>query len=88
MKPNLRAGYIIFDRKDNKKIKISYISILILIMAMLMLIPVLENTISSFIDYSNINTTIQGSNIKINIQSSDVKTEFVDKEEEIDEDSK
>ena len=50
-----------------------------------MLIPILENTISSFIDYSNINTTIQGSDIEINIQSSGVKAEFVENEEEKDE---
>ena len=33
MKPNLRYGYITFYKKDNKKIKISYISILLLIIA-------------------------------------------------------
>lgn len=85
MKPKLRSGYITFYREDNKKIKISYISILLLVIVMLMLIPILENTISSFIDYSNINTTIKVSDIKANIQKSNVKTEFVEKEEEIDE---
>ena len=36
MKPNLRSGYITFYKKDNKKIKISYISILLIIIVMIM----------------------------------------------------
>ena len=58
MKPNLRSGYITFYKKDNKKIKISYISILLIIIVMLMLIPILENTIFNLIGYSKLDNSI------------------------------
>lgn len=76
MKPNLRYGYITFYKKDNKKIKISYISILLLIIAMFMLIPILENTIFNLIDYSKIDNRIKISDIKVKIEASNVKPEL------------
>ena len=88
MKPNLRSGYIIFYRKDNKKIKISYISILLIIIAMLMLIPMLESTIFNILDYSKINNIIKLSDIDIKIEKSDIKPELYIEEEEIEEDIK
>ena len=88
MKPNLRSGYIIFYRKDNKKIKISYISILLIIIAMLMLIPMLESTIFNILDYSKINNIIKLSDIDIKIEKSDIKPQLYIEEEEIEEDIK
>ena len=88
MKPNLRSGYITFYRKDNKKIKISYISILLIIVAMLMLIPMLESTIFNILDYSKINNIIKLSDIDIKIEKSDIKPELYIEEEEIEEDIK
>lgn len=85
MKPNLRSGYITFYKKDNKKIKISYISILLIIIAMLMLIPILENTIFNLIDYSKIDNRIKISDIKVRIEASNVKSELYVEEEEIEE---
>lgn len=85
MKPNLRSGYITFYKKDNKKIKISYISILLIIIAMLMLIPILENTIFNLIDYSKIDNIIKISDIKVRIEASNVKSELYVEEEEIEE---
>ena len=85
MKPNLRSGYITFYKKDNKKIKISYISILLIITAMLMLIPILENTIFNLIDYSKIDNRIKISDIKVRIEASNVKSELYVGEEEIEE---
>ena len=85
MKPNLRYGYITFYKKDNKKIKISYISILLLIIAMFMLIPILENTIFNLIDYSKIDNRIKISDIKVKIEASNVKPELYVEEEEIEE---
>ena len=85
MKPNLRSGYITFYKKDNKKIKISYISILLIIIVMLMLIPILENTIFNLIDYSKIDNRIKISDIKIRIEASNVKSELYVEEEEIEE---
>ena len=85
MKPNLRYGYITFYKKDNKKIKISYISILLLIIAMFMLIPILENTIFNLIDYSKIDNRIKISDIKVRIEASNVKSELYVGEEEIEE---
>ena len=85
MKPNLRYGYITFYKKDNKKIKISYISILLLIIAMFMLIPILENTIFNLIDYSKIDNRIKISDIKVRIEASNVKSELYVEEEEIEE---
>lgn len=85
MKPNLRSGYITFYKKDNKKIKISYISILLIIIAMLMLIPILENTIFNLIDYSKIDNRIKISDIKVRIEASNVKSELYVGEEEIEE---
>lgn len=85
MKPNLRSGYITFYKKDNKKIKISYISILLIIIAMLMLIPILENTIFNLIDYSKIDNRIKISDIKVRIEASNVKSELYIEEEEIEE---
>lgn len=88
MKPNLRSGYIIFYRKDNKKIKISYISILLIIIAMLMLIPMLESTIFNILDYSKINNIIKLSDIDIKIEKSNIKPQLYIEEEEIEEDIK
>lgn len=88
MKPNLRSGYITFYRKDNKKIKISYISILLIIVAMLMLIPMLESTIFNILDYSKINNIIKLSDIDIKIEKSNIKPELYIEEEEIEEDIK
>ena len=85
MKPNLRSGYITFYKKDNKKIKISYISILLIIIVMLMLIPILENTIFNLIDYSKIDNRIKISDIKVRIEASNVKSELYVEEEEIEE---
>ena len=85
MKPNLRSGYITFYKKDNKKIKISYISILLIIIVMLMLIPILENTIFNLIDYSKIDNRIKISDIKVRIEASNVKSELYVGEEEIEE---
>lgn len=85
MKPNLRSGYITFYKKDNKKIKISYISILLIIIVMLMLIPILENTIFNLIDYSKIDNRIKISDIKVKIEASNVKPELYVEEEEIEE---
>lgn len=85
MKPNLRYGYITFYKKDNKKIKISYISILLIIIVMLMLIPILENTIFNLIDYSKIDNRIKISDIKVRIEASNVKSELYVEEEEIEE---
>ena len=85
MKPNLRYGYITFYKKYNKKIKISYISILLLIIAMFMLIPILENTIFNLIDYSKIDNRIKISDIKVKIEASNVKPELYVEEEEIEE---
>ena len=85
MKPNLRSGYITFYKKDNKKIKISYISILLIIIVMLMLIPILENTIFNLIDYSKIDNRIKISDIKVKIEASNVKSELYVEEEEIEE---
>ena len=88
MKPNLRSGYITFYRKDNKKIKISYISILLIIIAMLMLIPMLESTIFNILDYSKINNIIKLSDIDIKIEKSNIKPQLYIEEEEIEEDIK
>ena len=85
MNPNLRSGYITFYKKDNKKIKISYISILLIIIVMLMLIPILENTIFNLIDYSKIDNRIKISDIKVKIEASNVKPELYVEEEEIEE---
>ena len=85
MKPNLRSGYITFYKKDNKKIKISYISILLIIIVMLMLIPILENTIFNLIDYSKIDNRIKISDIKVKIEASNVNPELYVEEEEIEE---
>ena len=85
MKPNLRSGYITFYKKDNKKIKISYICILLIIIVMLMLIPILENTIFNLIDYSKIDNRIKIRDIKVRIEASNVKSELYVEEEEIEE---
>ena len=52
---------------------------------MLMLIPILENTIFNLIDYSKIDNRIKISDIKVRIEASNVKSELYVEEEEIEE---